>query len=57
LCATSDPSGRRPTTSVKVPPRSIQKSQSCGEVFLAIGIEFKKGNTTMSGLSGVKQAC
>jgi hypothetical protein len=57
LCATSDPSGRRPTTSVKVPPRSIQKSQSCGEVFLAIGIEFKNGNTTMSGLSGVKQAC
>jgi len=42
---------------VKVPPRSIQKSQSCAEVFLAIGIEFKKGNTTMSGLSGVKQAC
>src|SRR5262245_33591351 len=32
LCAISVPSGRRPTTSVKVPPRSIQKSQSC-EVF------------------------
>jgi hypothetical protein len=25
--ATRVPSGRRPTTSVKVPPRSIQKSQ------------------------------
>src|SRR6185437_4829890 len=28
-----EPSGRLPTTSVKVPPRSIQKSQRCGEVF------------------------
>jgi hypothetical protein len=27
LCVTSDPSGRRPTMSVKVPPRSIQNCQ------------------------------
>ena len=32
--------GARPMTSVKVPPRSIQKSQSCGEVFLAMDIEL-----------------
>jgi hypothetical protein len=27
LAVTSEPSGRRPTTSVKVPPRSIQNCQ------------------------------
>src|SRR5438552_8273624 len=35
LCVTSDPSGRLPTTSVKVPPRSIQNCQRSCECCLS----------------------
>ena len=43
--------------SVKVPPRSIQKSQCCGDAFLGMVTESRSDETTMSGLSGAKQAC
>jgi hypothetical protein len=42
--------------SVKVPPRSIQKSQSCGDAFFGM-VADAVGQGTMSGLSGTKQAC
>ena len=54
LCAVSVPSGRRPTTSVKVPPRSIQKSHAC--VMFALVLDCRRGRPGVTEYDLCRQA-